>query len=328
MSPECASFIRAVLAQNWAEAFNQLNGLNMAEMLLVMRAIDRLDLTDLWAARANIPTLGTTVNLPRIEYAHSVVLNRRLPTVAPGDLRQTGQVALAQHFVGHSRERLEFTEDLTGNMPAFSSPPVTLTEHDFVLAATEINCEVSAIMAVARVEAGGRTGFDGNRPIIRYELHKFHRVTGHLYDTTHPYLSQPTLSAGSPYHTGRQSNEWSLVFNAMILRKAQRVRRHEDAWWSTSWGMFQVMGFNHSDVGWASLPEFVAAMCASEANQLRAFIGFCRHNNLLGYIRNHEWANFANAYNGGDYAVNHYDTNMATHYTNIIAQRRRQRLTP
>lgn len=328
MTTECTNFIRAVIAQDWAEAYRQLNGLNMAEMLLAMRALDRLDLDELWAQRTAIRNLAATVNLPRIEYARSVVVNRRLPATAPGDLRQTGQVTAAQHYVNHPRERLAFTEDLTGNMPAFPANPPTLSEQDFVNAAAGMRCEVAAIMAVARVEAGGRTGFDGNRPIIRYELHKFHQRTRHVYDTTHPYLSQPTLAAGRPYHTRAQSNEWSLIFNAMILRDAQRTRRHEAAWWSTSWGMFQVMGFNHAAVGWAHITDFVTAMCESEAQQLSAFVGFCRTNNLIRHIQARDWASFAATYNGSDYRVNNYDTNMATHYAAISAQRRRQRLPP
>ena len=327
MSPTCEAFIRAVLAQNWRDAFLNLNGLNMYEMLRGMAALDRLDLADLWAQQG---TFTGTVNMPRIEYAHDVVLNRQLPQTAPGDLDQTGQVGDARNFISRPTP-LVFENDLTGTLPATAQNPPRLAENDFVAAANNLGggAEVAAIMAVAQVEAGGRVGFgiDG-RPIIRYELHIFHGRTGGSYDTTHPHLSQPTLAAGNPYHDGTQATEWSLMLGAMILRDANRNRRTSDAWQSASWGMFQVMGFNFSNVGWASINDFVADMFRSEAQQLNAFLGYVRNAHLTNQIARHDWAGFARAYNGALYAVNHYDTNIAAAYTRISAQRQRQRLPP
>src|ERR1035441_5643972 len=113
MSPTCEAFIRAVVAANWRDAFLNLNGLNMYEMLRGMAALDRLDLGDLWAQQASFTGM---VNMPRIQYAHDVVLNRHLPQTAPGDLQQTGQVGDARNFIGHPSP-LVFENDLTGTLP-------------------------------------------------------------------------------------------------------------------------------------------------------------------------------------------------------------------
>ena len=327
MSPTCEAFIRAVVAGNWRDAFLNLNGLNMFEMLRGMAALDRLDLTDLWAQQGSFTGM---VNMPRIQYAHDVVLNRHLPQTAPGDLQQTGQVGDAQTFIGHPTP-LVFENDLTNTLPVPLAGPPTLTEFDFVTAANTLGggVEVAGIMAVAQVEAGGRIGFGPTgRPIIRYELHIFHGRTGGIYHATHPHLSQPTLAAGNPYHTGGQTNEWSLMHGAMILRNAAGTRRTSDAWQSASWGMFQVMGFNFSSVGWATINAFVADMFRSEGQHLNAFLGYVRNNHLAGHIAGHNWADFARGYNGVGYAVNHYDDHMAAAYARIGAQRRRDHMQP
>jgi N-acetylmuramidase len=267
------------------------------------------------------------VDMPRIAYAYDVVLNRRLPPTAPGDLLQTGQVGDAQSFIARPTP-LVFEHDLTGTLPAALAAPPRLAEADYVAAALNLGVEVAAIMAVAQVEAGGRVGFaaDG-RPIIRYELHVFHQRTGGIYHATHPHLSQPTLHAGNPYHDNTQATEWSLMHGAMILRDGGN-RRTSDAWQSASWGMFQVMGFNYSHVGWNSIDAFVADMFRSEGQHLNAFVGYVRNTHLAGDIVAHNWAHFARVYNGPSYAVNHYDVNMAAAYAQISARRQRQHLQP
>lgn len=90
-------FETAASAGNWQSAYKYLNGLNMYEML---RALDTLrtggTLSTFWAARQ---TSQNGVNMPRIEYAYNVVVNRQLPTTPPGDLEATGQVADARAFL-------------------------------------------------------------------------------------------------------------------------------------------------------------------------------------------------------------------------------------
>lgn len=336
MSPECEAFIQAVIGAeafatgqaigppDWDESFRRLNGLNMYEMLRGLAALDPLDLDGLWAQHASAAGF---VNMPRIEFAYNVVHDRRLPATIPGDLQTTGQVGDARGFLANPTP-LQFDHDLTGTLPAANPNAPRLSEPDFVAAAARIGAEVAAVQAVAQVEAGGRVGFGADgRPVIRYELHVFHGRTGGTYDRTHPHLSQPTLAAGNRYHTGGQGNEWSLMYGAMILRDGAGRRRTSEAWQSASWGMFQVMGFNYT-VDWANIDTFVNDMFTSEAQHLRAFLGYVRTNHLENTLVNHDWAAFARAYNGPDYAVNNYDTNIGNAFTAIQANRRRLRLPP
>lgn len=336
MSPECEKFIQAVIGASdfstgqligppdWDAAFDRLNGLNMDEMLRALAALDPLDRAALWAQRTGYPGLA---GMPRMEYAYNVVKDRKLPATAPGDLQTTGQVGTAKGFLAKSVP-LTFDRDLTGMLPDPSANPARLSEPDYVAAAARIGAEVAAVQAVAQVEAGGRVGFGSDgRPVIRYELHKFHDRTGGIYDRSHPHLSQPTLAAGNRFHTGGQANEWSLMYGAMILRDGTGKRRAQDAWQSASWGMFQVMGFNYA-VDWSTIDAFVSDMFVSEVQHLRAFLGFVRARHLQNSLITHDWAQFARLYNGPDYATNNYDTNIGNAFTALQGSRQRQRLPP
>ncbi len=309
MSPVCENFIKAVLQKDWGTAFLNLNGLNMDEMLRGMAALDPDDLKDLLSMKA---ASANQVNMPRIEYAAEVVQTRKLPKTAPGDLQQTGQVQDARNFLNKPKP-LFFENDLTGRLPAPNPAALHLGIADFQRSATELGVEVAAIRAVASVESGGRSGFGAeNRPVLRYELHIFQGRTNAKYHKTHPHLSQPTLAAGNPYHVGGQANEYSLLHGAMILRNCV-----ETAWESASWGMFQIMGFNHS--GFRDVGSFVAAMYRSEGEQMRSFLAYCRGAGLVNALRTHDWAAFARGYNGAGYAANHYDVNLANAYARFPA---------
>ena len=95
-------FEAAVVRGDWREAFLNLNGLNMHEML---RALDGLapDRRDALASQRQ--DFRNMVNMPRIEYAIAVVRNGQLPSLAPGDLVATGQVQTAAEFLQERRSR-------------------------------------------------------------------------------------------------------------------------------------------------------------------------------------------------------------------------------
>jgi hypothetical protein len=240
ISYPCMAFLKAMVARSnrWGEAFENLNRLSMYEMLRALAALDPEDLRELGEMRFG---WSDKVNMPRIDYAFEVVSERHLPETVPGELRETGQVGDAQSFLTRPTP-LFFDTDLTGHLPRPNPAASRLTDADFQDAARNLGIEVAAIQAVADVEAGGRHGFAGDgRPILRYELHIFHARTGGKYYRTHPHLSQPSLRDGAPYHRGGQDNEWSMLYGVMLLRSGD-----DAAWSSASWGMFQVMGFNHT----------------------------------------------------------------------------------
>ena len=101
-SPTRLKFERAAASGDWHEAFLNLNGLNMYELL---RALDGLPSDRRGALLKQRQTYRDIVNMPRIEYAAAVVETARLPSEAPGDLAATGQVQTAVEFLQERRSQ-------------------------------------------------------------------------------------------------------------------------------------------------------------------------------------------------------------------------------
>lgn len=97
------------------------------------------------------------------------------------------------------------------------------------------------------------------------------------------------------------------------MDKAKKIHK-EAALCSASYGLFQIMGFHATSLGFTSAEEFVNFMDKSEANQLEAFGRFLKKNNLVNYLKKKDWAGFAKRYNGPGYKQNKYDTKMANAY--------------
>ena len=295
------TFLSSVYMAGWRSALLSLNGTSMYEMLRLLDQIDRDDLADVLNA---LGALNFSINVPRIEFAADVVLNRKVPAAVPSDV----QVADANTFL-KKRSPLRIPRDPTGVYPAPIPNQVGLTADDYKNAAATLGCSEAAIHAVADVESGGRTGFSADgRPIIRYELHVFQRKTKKRFDKTHPHLSE-AYKAGRAFHDGSQANEWSMVYGATMLRGCD-----EYAAASASWGMFQIMGSNYAAAGYSSALEFARDTFNGASVHLDAFVSFCSSLGLAKYLQNKDWAGFAKRYNGPDYATHHYDQHIASAY--------------
>src|SRR5213075_1626275 len=95
-------FEEAVARGDWQQAYLNLNGLNMYEMLRTLDGLSYERCNALLQQRENYRGM---VNMPRIEYAAEVVQTGRLPSIAPGDLEATGQVETAREFLGSRRSQ-------------------------------------------------------------------------------------------------------------------------------------------------------------------------------------------------------------------------------
>jgi hypothetical protein len=186
----------------------------------------------------------------------------------------------------------------------------TLTDEDFARAAKALNVEEAAIRAVAEVEAAGQGFIADGRPSILYEAHVFHAETKGTYanakDRRGVSLSSPKWDRSLYGGTG-----------------AAQHARYEDARKldpdaankACSWGTFQILGQNYKACGFDDSQAFVDAMwTGGAAAHLDAFVAFIKANNLDGPLRAKNWAAFARGYNGPSYAVNKYDTKMASAY--------------
>lgn len=187
-----------------------------------------------------------------------------------------------------------------------------LTEEAIREAANNLGVDVACVKAVAEVESLGN-GFNSTGMVkILFERHKFYKFIAQKYGAPkanqlaamHPDICSP--KAGG--YTSSTATEHKRLDKAIAIDR-------ECAMKSASWGRFQVMGFNYAAAGFANVEDFCVAMWKSEDEHLRAFVNFIKADaNMHRHLKNHNWAAFANAYNGPAYAQNKYDTKLAAAY--------------
>lgn len=179
---------------------------------------------------------------------------------------------------------------------------MTLTHSDYLRAAHVLGVEVAAIKAVAEIEAP-RGGFlVSGEPTILYERHIFSRLTNRRYDNQYPTISN-RIPGG--YIGG--------IAEHLRLQRAVELDR-DAALQSTSWGKFQIMGFNYAACGCKTLQEFINLVFRSEQAQLGLFVNFLRSQGLVKYLKAKDFTGFARRYNGPAYAKNKYDTRLRAAY--------------
>ncbi len=157
------------------------------------------------------------------------------------------------------------------------------------------------IHAVLDVEAAG-AGFDAQgRVKALYEPHK-------AYALSSGSVRSQLVSAGLAYpRWGEQPyprDSYPRILKAAAIDETVALN-------ATSWGLGQIMGFNHAAAGYASARAMVEAFAEDEELHLEAMIRFIVANGLDDEIRRHDWAGFARGYNGSGYAKNAYDKKLA-----------------
>lgn len=147
------------------------------------------------------------------------------------------------------------------------------------------------------------SGFDEEgRPRILFERHIFHR-----YLTPAERKKAGALANPNPGGYGKSSEQYGKLAKAMAINE-------KAALFACSWGLGQVMGFNHKAAGFGSVQDMVRSFMDDEENQLQGSVNFIVTNGLDDELRNHNWAGFAKGYNGPNYAINKYDQRLAEAY--------------
>ncbi len=197
-----------------------------------------------------------------------------------------------------------FLEPEIPGIPVILPAPAKLAMADYQAVATAIRCEVAAVRAVVSVEAAGSGFYSDGRPKILFEAHWFADLTNDEYDDSHPSISSPVWNRDL-YIGG--VGEWDRLYLACTLDRAAAMK-------SASWGLGQVMGFNHKAAGYADVETFVRDMHLSEGKQLMAMFNFIKTNGLDRALIRKDWATFAQGYNGESYRENAYDEKLADAY--------------
>lgn len=179
-----------------------------------------------------------------------------------------------------------------------------LSDEDFKYVAEELNVEIAAMKAVVAVEAGSEMkGFWApGVPVVNFDPAMYK-----LYGPQAPSRAGNKNAKVPSGLTGYALKEWTQLTNA------RRVNA-QGADMGTFWGMFQIGGFSYKVLGFASINDFVEKMSESDLAQLEIFATFLKNTGMQKYLQAKDWAKFARAYNGPNYAKRGYHTKMAAAY--------------
>ena len=182
---------------------------------------------------------------------------------------------------------------------------------DIQAAAELLQVDAATIKAVVQVESAGSGYLKDGRVKILFERHIFYRelVKRHGKAIAERWRAE-AQHVCSPQPGGYKggTGEYPRLARAMSIDAEAGMS-------AASWGLFQIMGFNHAAAGFADIHGFVDNMEHSEGKQLLAFAAFVRaHKTMHAALQKREWAKFAAAYNGPAYQRNNYDSKLANAY--------------
>lgn len=186
-----------------------------------------------------------------------------------------------------------------------------LTEDDFQRVADWLGVEVAAIKTVQTVETSDHGGsVVPGGPIILFEGHAFwHELKKWGSDPEKYVIGNENIL----YPSWRREHHYGGIREYERLEKARRIHKGA-AGASTSWGMFQVMGFNYVMCGYGCVNEMVKDMCTGEDKQLEAFARFIKLAGLRPNLERKDWTGFDKRYNGSGYVQNQYDKKLEEAY--------------
>jgi hypothetical protein len=189
----------------------------------------------------------------------------------------------------------------------FAGPALPVTNDDVCAVAKLLGVGVRHVRAVMAVESNGRGVHpETGRPTILFEPHIFSRETKGRFDEAHPDISYPKW--GARQYSATQAQRYEQLGAAMALDETAALR-------SASYGLFQIMGFNHQACGHGTVQAFAAAMIQGERAQLQAFALFIVANHAMhDALKAADWAGFARRYNGPAYAQHGYDQKLKAAY--------------
>lgn len=152
------------------------------------------------------------------------------------------------------------------------------------------------LQAVVMQEANGEGFSDEGKATINFEGHWFSKLTAGQYDKTYrsisfPKFRMPKRGEDHPYNA-TQSQRWGLLLFAASLDFEAAIQ-------ATSFGLFQIMGFNYVQCGCDSPLQLVESMHVSEQRQFQLFLTFVKNYDCLEPLQKADPLAFAIRYNTG-----------------------------
>ena len=170
--------------------------------------------------------------------------------------------------------------------------------------------------AVGTVESNNTPFLPNGSPIVRFEKHVFLRQLK-KHNASASMIDKANSLKGSNFNT--LVSAMSIEDKVAAMSTVESALELDDycAMLATSYGIFQIMGFNHKLANYGTVDGFVKAMGKSEENQINAFCHFIKNNSLISVIKILDFATFARRYNGPNYAENNYDVKLRKAYNAI-----------
>ena len=144
--------------------------------------------------------------------------------------------------------------------------------------AKQFDLPVAAAMAMFSVEASG-TAYD---PETGHIIMRFENETVWKKKYGHGEI---------PNRHRNQDDEWTALATAAGIHLDHAIM-------SASWGLPQVMGYNHGLIGYKTAMEMVEAFQDDVRNQVRGFFLFCKNIGIDDDIRVQNWDIVVRRYNG------------------------------
>jgi len=160
---------------------------------------------------------------------------------------------------------------------------------------------VALIDTILDIESSG-SGFDAKTGLIKIQFE--------------PYWFQKFSGIRMANGVETQAKEYEAYQKAFAIDSLSAMK-------STSWGLGQVMGFNHKLAGYISVSKMVDDFKESEQAQLNGMLNFIKSQpKMYKALKDHDWNTFASLYNGKNYKQFAYDTKLAKAYSrhsNLLA---------
>lgn len=203
-----------------------------------------------------------------------------------------------------------------------------VTDKAFYDAAALLGVKESHIRAVAEVESQGSGFLPDGRVKILFERHWFYKKILTAMQSNKEVAKQVAMvlsfNSEDPVElrralNTREVNICDATRGGYVGNSGEYTRMNkaatfdlETALQCTSYGAYQIMGFNCQAAGYNTANAMFIAFSESEAKQFLGFVNFIKADaNLLKHLRSGNWAGFAAGYNGPSYAENKYDIKMA-----------------
>ena len=190
-----------------------------------------------------------------------------------------------------------------------------ITSDVIIEEAKKHNLPESMLLAIKDVEAKSSGYLDDGRVIILFERHKMYSEVRKLRGIdfanamvkVHPDIINPATGGYIGYE-----REYDRLNKAKSIDSDCALK-------SASWGLFQIMGFNFGLAGYENVGDFVSDMSESERFHIQALCNFIVNNPpLYRAMKSRNFQQIALYYNGSNYKINRYDTDLMNIYNTLL----------